>query len=157
MVEWGVSSKCHSAQAPVSLARVTSYNCNFNYNYNYNYSLARVTQGLPDVCINMVRCILLAKFSTSTKLCKIHLYSAKVNKRKSLTMCTWSKGSNGPMWIAQCKSIYSARLHIVQEYIQCKSDTQSGKVAGCTSKGCRPVSQCSAFSGEIKLEKRITG
>ena len=45
MVEWGVSSKCHSAQAPVSLARVTSYNYNYNcnYNYNYNYSLARVT------------------------------------------------------------------------------------------------------------------
>ena len=68
MVEWGVSSKCHSAQAPVSLARVTSYNCNCNCNYSYNY-----------------------------KLCKIHLYSAKVNKCKSLTMCTWSKGSNGPM------------------------------------------------------------
>ena len=70
MVEWGVSSKCHSAQAPVSLARVTSYNCNYNYNYNcnynynhncnYNYSLARVTSYNYNYNCNY----------KSTKLCK---------------------------------------------------------------------------------------
>ena len=65
MVEWGVSSKCHSAQAPVSLARVTSY----NYNYNYNQpNCARVTP----------------------------IAQKSISARVSL-MCTWSKGSNGPM------------------------------------------------------------
>ena len=48
-----MSSKCHSAQAPVSLARVTSY----NYNYNYN----------------------------QPNCARVHPYSAKVNKCKSLT------------------------------------------------------------------------
>ena len=92
---------------------------------------------------NLGRCKFLAKFSTSTKWCKGLPLQRKSQYMQEFHDVLLAKRVQWPnVNFAQCKSIPSARLHIVQECLQCKSDSQSGKVAGCTSKGCRPVSQC---------------